>query len=84
MKTGSQGVKVCMPLKAALITVCISLAAFLFNKFETKLIDAVPLNEITVEVKKRPDFTVHQWYCNNKYGKVTQAGPHLKCLRTDI
>ncbi len=31
MKSGSQGAKVCMPLKAGFITVCISLAAFLLS-----------------------------------------------------
>ena len=56
----------------------------IYDKFQTKLVESIRLNEITVEVQKRPDFTFHQWYCQNKYPDVTQAGPHLKCLRTDI
>ena len=46
--------------------------------------NAQPLNEVAVTVSKKPVFTFHQLYCNHKYGDVTQAGPHLKCLRTDI
>jgi len=48
------------------------------------VIDAVPLEEITVSARKLPEFTFHQLYCNNKFRDVTEAGPHLKCLRTDI
>ncbi len=60
------------------------LGLFIYDDFKTRLVEAIRLNEITVEVQKLPDFTFHQWYCNNKYPDVTQAGPHLKCLRTDI
>ena len=60
------------------------LGLFIYDDFKTRLVEAIRLNEITVEVQKRPDFTFHQHYCNLKYGDVTKAGPHLKCLRTDI
>ncbi len=46
--------------------------------------DATELQEVTIEIPKLPELTFQQLYCNTKFPGVTQAGPHLKCLRTDI
>lgn len=60
------------------------LGAYFYAAMLDRLIEAAPLEEVTVNTKKKHVFTFHQLYCNNKFGDVTQAGPHLKCLRTDI
>ena len=73
------------PMRALAPLVALALMGlFLYLELERFLIDRQPLEEINVTVTKKPEFTFQQHYCNNKYGDVTQAGPHLKCLRTDI
>ena len=71
-------------LSLYLLAVLTLFMAWGFYSMERLLIEKQPLEEITVTIPKLPELTFLQLYCNNRFKDVTQAGPHLKCLRTDI
>ncbi len=52
-----------------------------YPPFEQKLIDAVPLHEVTVTETKRPEWPTHYFLCKQLYAEVTQHGRFMKCIR---
>ena len=52
-----------------------------FERFEQKLIDAAPLDEVTVTETKRPEWPSHYFLCQRLYANVTQHGRFMRCIR---
>ncbi len=69
-----------LPLLAALTL----LLAYSFYAFEQKLIEAVPLEEVTVTEQKRPEWPRSYSICKYRFPQISQHGKFMHCLRTDI
>ena len=65
---------------SALIIVALLLGCA-FERFEQGLIDAVPLDEVTVTVAKRPDWPTHYFLCKRLYANISQHGKFMRCIR---
>ena len=69
-----------LPLLAALTL----LLAYGFYAFEQELIEAVPLEEVTVTEQKRPEWPMRYFICKYRFPEITQHGKFMHCIRTDI
>ena len=59
--------------------------AYGYYWFEAKLIDAVPLDEIEVEIKKKTELPRAYLFCKHKFPDITEHGKMMLCYRrTDI
>jgi len=52
-----------------------------FERFEQVLIDAQPLDEVTVTETRRPEWPSHYFLCKRLYANVTQHGKFMNCIR---
>ena len=55
-----------------------------YARFERVLIDAQPLDEVTVTETKRPEWPTHYFLCKRLYAEVTQHGKFMNCIRADM
>ena len=69
-----------LPLLAALTL----LLAYGFYAFERKLVEAVPLEEVTVTEQKRPEWPRSYLNCKYRFPEISQHGKFMQCIRTDI
>jgi hypothetical protein len=57
------------------------LFAWIFSRMEQRLIEAVPLNEVTVTLEKRQELSRHDLFCRHKFPNITETGKWLLCRK---
>jgi len=66
------------------IALSILLLAYGFNWFENKLIEAVPLQEIEVKLRKLPEFSIDWRIALKRYPDIKQHGLAFRCVRDEM
>ncbi len=56
----------------------------IFDKFQTRIIQAHPLEEVVVKQEKQPEWPSHDFICKRLYQDITQHGQFMRCIRADI
>ena len=60
------------------------LGAYLYGAMLIVLKDAVPLEEVTIEIPKLPKYNFKWETCLKQFPNITEHGQAMKCYRTDI